>query len=291
MCTILKYKNCVGRNFDYETSYKEEIIIIPKEKYDNEYAMIGICTGAVQDPLLYDGMNEFGLVCGGLAFTNNAHYINMEDVDYGDYVYTPYDFVFQILGSFKTVKEAKEHLNKSHIINKQYSDEFPNSDLHWFIADEKESIIVEQTTDGLNIYDGEVMTNNPPYDLMIDAVEHNLENIGYEYREIVEGRYYTRGYQTEYLDGSYTSMGRFERVTYLKDKLEKNSKSNDINETFHLLSSVEQIYGATPVQDKFEYTIYSVVYDMKNKKIWVKTYDKLCPTNYLITNELERIQL
>lgn len=291
MCSILKYKNCVGRNFDYEISYKEEIVTIPRKRYTNEYAIIGICTGAAQDPLLYDGMNEWGLVCGGLAFTMNAYYENIKDINYGDYVYTPYDFVLHILGSFKTVKEVKEHLEKAHIIDEQYSDDFPNSDLHWFISDENESIIVEQTTDGLNIYDGEVMTNNPPYDLMIDIVEDNLENIGYETGEVTDGRYYTRGFQTENLNGSYTSIGRFERATYLKDKLEKNSKSNSITETFHLLSSVEQIYGTTPVNNNYEYTIYSVVYDMKNKTLWVKTYDKLCPINYIITNELERIPL
>ena len=289
MCTILKYKDCVGRNFDYEISYKEELIIIPRETYGNEYAMIGICTGVVQDPLLYDGMNEFGLVCGGLAFTNNAHYIDIEDVKYRDYIFTPYNFVFQILGSFKTVKEAKEHLNKSHIINKQYSDEFPNSDLHWFIADEKESIIVEQTTDGLNIYGGEVMTNNPPYPFQLRQNRNNLGFIGSAYNK--DKKYFTRGIETKELCGGYTSSERFTRVSYLKDKLEKNNISNNISETFHLLSSVEQCYGATPVQNKFEYTIYSVVYDMKNKRIWIKTYDKLCPTNYFITNDLERISL
>lgn len=288
MCTILKFKSCVGRNFDYDISNNEEIITIEKDEFNNKYAIIGICTGLVNDyPLLYDGMNECGLVCGGLAFTNNAHYINMEDVDYGDYVYTPYDFVFQILSSFKTVKEAKEHLNKSHIINKQYSDEFPNSDLHWFIADEKESIIVEQTIDGLKWYEGEVMTNNPPYPNQLTNCKITNQMIGCNLFET----YNSRGKETDGLSGGYSSYERFCKVTYLKEQLENvTDKFNQLSETFHLLGSVEQVYGVTSVDNGFEYTIYSTVYDMKNRTMWIKTYDKICPNNYILRGS-ERVSL
>ena len=80
MCTVLKNKHCIGRNFDYEESYKEEVIIVPKNTYYNKYSIIGICTGAVDDyPLLYDGANEHGLFCGGLAFEGNAKYRRYQD--------------------------------------------------------------------------------------------------------------------------------------------------------------------------------------------------------------------
>ena len=49
---------------------------------------------------------------------------------------------------------------------------------------------------------------------------------------------------------------------------------------FHLLSSVEQIYGNTfvfeegnPDDIKFEYTIYSVVYDMNDFSMHVRYYN------------------
>lgn len=35
MCSTFKFKNCVGRNFDYDISYKEQIIQIPKYQYYN----------------------------------------------------------------------------------------------------------------------------------------------------------------------------------------------------------------------------------------------------------------
>ena len=88
--------------------------------------------------------------------------------------------------------------------------------------------------------------------------------------------YKTRGLETVFLSGDYTSMGRFERLSWLKEKLE-NSKCNfdEVSQSFHLLSCVEQIYGATPIKGRFEYTIYSIVYDMVNLKCYLKRYDEI----------------
>ena len=84
------------------------------------------------------------------------------------------------------------------------------------------------------------------------------------------------------LAGDYTSMGRFERLSFLKEQLEEHQDLKtvepdalDVANSFHLLSSVEQIYGATPVNDKFEYTIYSIVYDMKNLDVYYKFYNNI----------------
>ena len=289
MCSILKHCSCVGRNFDYEMSYKEEIITVERGEFNNMYSIIGVCTGAVDDyPLLYDGMNECGLVCGGLAFSGNAKYFRYQE----DKMNIPsFDFTFQVLAHNRTVSCVKDWLSDVNIWCEPFSDEIPNSDLHWFISDNDEAIIVEQTEDGLLWYDAEtnVMTNNPPYPLQLDNYKEEKEYIGvcaYKDKE-----WFTRGMDTDNLSGGYTSEERFIRASYLLKRLgECESPFNDVTETFHLLSSVEQVYGATPVGDKFEYTIYSVVYDMGNLTMWVKTYDKICPSNYIVRGS-ERISL
>lgn len=272
MCSIFKYKNYVGRNFDYEKSYKEELRVIDKGEESNSWKIIGMCTGLVEDyPLMYDGMNEHGLVCGALAFEGNAFYYPYDKHKFSS---PSYEFVLYILRNFKTVSEARDFITNDmfQIDDEVYSDEMPSSDLHWFIADLDESIIVEQTKNGLNCYDGDVMTNNPPYPIQKHEYETFKDLIGDT--EHYQNIYNTRGMETEGLDGSYTSDGRFERLSWLKEKLEESNNSfNDINQSFHLLSSVEQIYGATPVNNDFEYTIYSIVYDMKNKKVYLKNYD------------------
>lgn len=282
MCSIFKYENCVGRNFDYEVSYKEELRVISKgdNPFSPKYDVIGMCTGLVKDyPLLYDGMNSNGLVCGGLAFTGNAEYIHS---DASDKLHIPsYDFTLRILSECGSVKEAKELLDYAKITDDAYSDTMPPTDLHWFISDKEESIIVEQTKDGLKYYDGSVMTNNPLYPLMEISDKYNQMLIGNEKFYDNQRKWNSRGNETIGLKGDYTSTGRYSRLTYLKDKLESSKDLfNPVSQAFHLCSSVEQIYGVTPVDDKYEYTIYSVVYDMENKQVFFKFYeDVLCYTD------------
>ena len=293
MCSTFKFKNCVGRNFDYEISYKEQIIQIPKYQYYNMYDIVGVVSGITEDfPLMYDGMNEKGLVCTGLAFTGNAYYEPLDSINSKkkSVAIRPYEFVFGILSSCDSVDEAKKLLKKSLISDESYSDELQNSDLHWFIADEKESIIVEQTKDGLKIFDGSVMTNNPPYDLQVELNDYLSQMIGdLPLKTLFKNSSYdTRGLETFGLTGNYTSFGRFTRLKYIKDNLEKNENCFDeISQSFHLLGSVEQIYGSTPVNDNFEYTIYSVVYDMKKLVMYVKPYDTTLVYRYDMNFENE----
>lgn len=274
MCTIFKYKNCVGRNFDYEKSYKEQMVIFDKDEYHNKYAIIGICAGIESDyPLLYDGMNEHGLCVGGLAFSDFADYKDCL-LSSDKFCIPAYDFTLHMLGNCKNVQEAMDLLNNVQITNTQYKD-IPNSDLHWFIADEKQSIIVEQIKDGLFYEPADVMTNNPPYPLQYDMY-HNLRQYIGRGSNINTLKTITRGVETMNLDGSYTSMGRFERVSFLKEQLDNIENDKYVVEnSFHLLSSAEQIYGVTKVGEDFEYTIYSVVYDMKEKTMTIKTYKNL----------------
>ena len=148
MCSTFKYKNCIGRNFDYEVSYNEELRVIEPNRFDNKYKILGMCTGIIHDyPLLYDGMNQEGLCVCGLAFMGNAVYNPVKE---GMINIPSYKFPLEILSQFKNLEEVKGHLDKINITNEPFNENFPPSDLHWFIADKEESIIVKQTKYGLN---------------------------------------------------------------------------------------------------------------------------------------------
>lgn len=290
MCTALKYKNVMGRNFDYEISYGEELVKIPRQEYGNDYSIIGICT-MYKDangvfPLLYDGMNEYGLCMAGLAFEGNAHYMPVDrweqqtiktDMRIGRERAIPvYRFIFDILGQCKDVIEALRYIEKSILMDKQISSKYPNSDMHWFICDENDSFVIEQTKNGLHWYRAEtnVLTNNPPYPLQLSNYKDEKEYIGCDGVAYSSEQWKTRGMETDNLRGGYTSEERFIRASYLLEKLDGSKNSFDkIAGAFHLLGSVEQIYGATSVGDKFEYTIYSVVYDASSLTAYIRTYD------------------
>lgn len=278
MCTSLKYKTCMGRNYDYEQSFDEEVRIIDEGEFDNKYKIIGVATGFIKDfPLLYDGMNQHGLCISGLAFEGNAKYFD----DSSDKNNIPsFRLPLEILGQFKDVDEVKNFLNSANITNEAYSPQFPPSDMHWMICDKDKAIIVESTEEGLNIYDAKtgVLTNNPPYPQQLEMAMDNLKLIG---KKDAHVEYDSRGKETYGLLGDYTSFTRFAKLSYLKEHLENSNNSFDnVNQTFHLLSSIEQIYGLTPVEDKFEYTIYSIVYDMENLKVYYKIYDDFAVSEY-----------
>lgn len=291
MSTVTKYGLCMGRNYDYEKSYKEQLVKIP-ETEDN-WGIIGICAGMVEDyPLLYDGMNSQGLCVAGLAFTGNAAY-NKPLPDKNNV--PAYDFTKYFLSNFRSVTAIKTFLRNGNITNEQYSPELPNPDLHWFICDKRDEIIVEQTNDGLKVYDAETktMTNNPPYPLMMNAYEVSKPFIDREGIKL-DPRYETRGLETENLDGSYTSDGRFIRVSYLKSKMAAGTMGyvfKTVPQTFHLLNAAEQVYGVTRVGDKWEYTIYSIVYDMRNLGVHVRKYTDPCPKSYDFDEVVGRIDI
>ena len=272
MCSIFKYDSVVGRNFDYEISYNEELRTIDAGEFNNKYKIIGVCAGIEKTyPLFYDGMNQYGLCMGALAFNGNANY-NMEKKEKNNI--PAYAFILKILGDFKLVSEVKEYLKEANITNEEYSDEIKTSELHWFISDVNDSIIVESTKEGLKVYDGDVLTNNPPFDKQVRLCELYSNIIGY-YPKFSE-EYKSRGVESYGLKGDYTSWTRFLRLKYFKYNLEfSDNYFDDVTTAFHLLGSVEQIYGSTPVGDEYEYTIYSVVYDLQNCKVYLKFYDDL----------------
>lgn len=263
----------MGRNFDYEISYDEQLRCVEKNEFGNKYSIIGMVTGFVRDyPLFYDAMNEKGVCISALAFEGSAVY---NDEDENMINIPSYDFPLRILGDFDCVEDIRKYLENVNITDKSYSNDLKNSALHWFICDDSESLVVESVTEGLKVYDArDVMTNNPQYPSQLKLCEDRLKSIG-QYPPGIE-EYHTRGRKTYGLAGDYTSNGRFSRLSYLKEKLtESNNSFDNVAQSFHLLSSVEQIYGLTDVGDKFEYTIYSIVYDMDNLTVYLKMYDDL----------------
>ena len=129
---------------------------------NEHFAIIGMATVVADYPLYYDATNEKGLSMAGLNFPGNADYKEpAEDVDN----VASFEFIPWILGQCETVADVRKLLAKINITNVEFSEQFPPSPLHWMISDKNESITVEQTKAGLNVYDNPVgiMTNNPEF--------------------------------------------------------------------------------------------------------------------------------
>ncbi|MGI1837424.1 choloylglycine hydrolase [Lactococcus garvieae] len=290
MCTAITYTSkdhYFGRNFDYEISYNEVVSITPRnyllnfrkvKNLETHYAIIGIAAGIVDYPLYYDAMNEKGLCMAGLNFSGYAHYNEYKEEKEN---VSPFEFIPYLLGQCATVDEAKNLLRNINLVNINYSDSLPLSPLHWMMADNQKSIVIESMEDGLHIYDNPVgvLTNNPSFDYQL----FNLNN----YRALssrtpknkfsnqVNLEVYSRGMGGIGLPGDLSSTSRFVRATFTKlNSTLGNSEDESISQFFHILGSVEQQKGLCDVgEEEYEYTIYSSCCNIEKGIYYYRTYE------------------
>ena len=288
MCTAASYKTkdfYFGRTLDYEFSYGDEIVVLPREhplsfrhcgRLDRHYAIIGMAYVAGSDPLFYDGINEKGLGMAGLNFVGNAHYFKPAQ---GFDNVAQFEFIPWILSRCATVREARELLSRINLTDEAYSPQLPPAQLHWIIADRDEAITVESVCGGLKIFDNPVgvLTNNPPFDQQMLALSNymSLSPKQPENRWGIPLETYSRGMGALGLPGDLSSQSRFVRVAYTK----MNSKSGDseeesVSQFFHILGSVDQQRGCCEAADgKYEITIYTSCCNASRGIYYYTTYD------------------
>lgn len=144
----------------------------------SHFALIGMGIVKEHYPLYFDATNEKVLSLAVLNFHGYAYFFP-ETTDKDNI--TAFEFIPWILRQCETVPEAKELLERINLVNIPFSDELPLSPLHWMIADQKQSIVVESIKIGLHVYDNPVgvLTNNPTFD-------HHLFNLN-NYRHLTTG--------------------------------------------------------------------------------------------------------
>ncbi|MBQ9070852.1 MAG: choloylglycine hydrolase [Clostridia bacterium] len=301
MCTAISFKeksNFFGRNLDLECSYGEEVIITPRN-YGFEYrhsespmehmAIIGI--GAVLDgyPLYYDAANEAGLAMAGLNFVGNAKF-HTEEQDF--YNLSQFELIPFILGSCKTVADAKRILLKTRLLRTPFNESTPPSELHFFITDGKDSLTAEPMADGFKVYENEigVLTNNPPYPYH----EQNINNYINLTSAVPENRFsdelrlvrYSRGMGSIGLPADPSSASRFVRAAFTKfNAVKKSDKYEELSEVFHVLESVYQVEGVAKWGDSYEKTQYTSVANLSTGEYFYKTYSNSRITAVKLTEE------
>lgn len=231
MCTAATYKTndfYFGRTLDYESSYGEEIVIMPRNFPLNfvnmgmiatHYAVIGTAHVANNYPLFYDAANEKGLAMAGLNFVGNAFY--RDDIDGRDNV-AQFEFIPWILCQCANVTEARTLIEKINITKTQFSPQMPSGQLHWIIADKNDCIVVESVKESINVYNDPVgvLTNNPPFDMQMFRLNDfrglspkQPENTFSDKLDLTS---YSRGMGAMGLPGDLSSQSRFVRAAFVK---------------------------------------------------------------------------
>ena len=290
MCTSVSFNgnhHYFGRNLDLDYTFNQEVVITPRnvvfelrngQTLSSHFAMIGMAVISDNYPLYFDATNEKGLSIAGLNYPKNAFYQPDEKTEKS---IASFELIPYVLSQCTTIDEVKSLLDDLIITDVAFSPEFPNSPLHWIIADKHAAITVESDRDGLHVYDNPVgvLTNNPPFPTQL----FNLNN----YRHLssktsanflapeLDLDVYSNGMGAIGLPGDLSSMSRFVRTTFTKEhSLKFQTVEEDINQFFHILSSVWQTKGLCDVgEEHYEYTIYSSCCDTDTGIYYYKTYN------------------
>ncbi|WP_281258183.1 choloylglycine hydrolase [Leucobacter massiliensis] len=277
-----------GRNLDLEFSYHETVTVTPRRfPFDfrmqpsskEHYAMIGMATVADGYPLYYDASNEAGLSMAGLNFPDNADY---KPVDPERTNIAPFEFIPWILGSCASVEEAERALESVNLADIPFSEEYPQSPLHWIIADRERSLTVESVREGLKVYQNPygVLTNNPTFDIqsfsLNDYMHLSPRQPRNSFAESLSFDAYSRGMGAIGLPGDLSSKSRFVRAVFTKmNSVCGESESESLSQFFQILGSVAQQRGCVLVEDddKYEITIYSSCCNTDRGIYYYRTYE------------------
>ena len=277
MCTCIFLKGTssyFGRNMDIHYSFNEKIIFVNKDyqidlKKEKElilkYSILGIGAMVNNYPLFADAMNEKGLAIAGLNFLGNAFYFECEENKIN---IAPYELPLFLLGTCCNLNEVKEILKKINIVNIPFSKELMLSELHFMVSSKEGSIVIEQTKEGLKVYENEfnVLTNNPPFPChKNNMVNYSNLSLDISYNKVSYGEGLIG------LPGDYSSMSRFIKAYFLTKYI--SLKEDNILQFFYCLDSVLMPKGLVRVGKQYEYTRYQVCYDLEEKYLYYKTYE------------------
>ena len=274
MCTAISFKadnHYFGRTLVLEYSYNETVTVTPRNypfsftdgtESKNHYALIGMATVADNYPLYYEATNEKGLSMAGLNFPDNAEYFPKKE---GRHNIAPFELIPWTLTQCKDVSEAKNLLKNLNLTDIPFSSKLPSSPLHWIIADKHEAVTAESTEEGLKVYHNPVgvLTNNPPfpYHLLHLSTFMNLSPYPHEnkFSDKISQRSFSRGTGAIGLPGDCSSQSRFVRASFNKlNAATFETESENVEQFFHILSSVEQIKGTVKTNDgKDVQTVYT----------------------------------
>lgn len=309
MCTVITYQGTehyFGRTLDFETSYDHQIVITPRNKplemrnqkdLSRHYAIIGVALVQEEYPLYYDAINEKGLAMAGLYFPGNAKY---KEFDKERENVAPFELIPWILGQCENVREAKELLQNINLMDESFSEELPNTPLHWILSDTKGSITVEAVNDGIRVFHNPVgvLTNNPPFLYQMFQLNNYMActNAPAENRfsEELDLREYSRGLGAMGLPGDWSSMSRFVRAVFAKlHATKQEGEANCVSQMFHLLGTVEQVEGCVEVgEGRLEKSIYSLCYNLEQGICYYRTYENTqVQSIYLEFEDLEETEL
>ena len=290
MCTSIAMKTSdfyFGRTMDLDREFHTSVVITPRNYpiafrrssvLRRHNAMIGMASIADNYPLYAEAANEKGLCMAALNFPDSADYSPTEDPRKANV--SPFDLIHWILGQCDSVEEARRLLGTTHLIRIPFSDEFPLTPLHWHIADRESSVTLENTENGLRLYNNSagVLTNNPAFHFQLtNLCQYMNLSSGYPkncFSDLEGVAPFGQGLGSFGLPGDYSPSSRFVKAAWLLlNSICPGSDSGSLAQLFHILDSVSIIRGSVLSQnDACDTTTYACGINATRGIYYYRTY-------------------
>lgn len=234
MCTCIDYQTTDGytflaRTLDYDDSISEKILVIPRlyewnrgESRKSKYAVLGLGLEAGGSPMLYDGINEKGLMCAILYF-EDARY---SSPTLGKDNLKSYDFALWALSQFRSVAEILANLDSINITLGTVN-QIP-AKLHWMLSDSTGRTVALEYVNGFRAYENQshTLANEPNFSCQLN----NLSQY-----------HWVNPIRTSLgLPGDFSSRARFVRAAYCGQRIDDvYGELDGVTNAFKILDNVQ----------------------------------------------------
>lgn len=273
----------IPRHFKWTSDFNHQI-------HENKYAIIGGGSLDAHRIDVSDGVNEHGLMAQKLTFDNGAHY---KDVHRANKVQlAAYEFIFWLLGNFRSVEEVISHIGEVELMSEKQSDvKYGNPELHFTLADRTgQVVVVEPSTMPMKIINNPlgIVTNSPDFAQQLAQMDRYVDFIpAFKSGQVPLN---TPRVTTGHLSGKtnppgyYSPSARFIRAAYLKERADipLNEETGVISE-WHLLDSV-----TVPQNTRHQrtYSVYRAVTVAESRSYYFQPYHRGDITKLQLTDEM-----
>ncbi|TNC51374.1 choloylglycine hydrolase [Mumia zhuanghuii] len=292
MCTSIRFSDgtslYLARNLDWTSGYGEQVVVTPtgyttKSPFGAvpriEHAVIGMGIVEEDTPLYFDCGNDAGLAVAGLNFPGYAEYA--KEPAEGATNVAAFEFPLWVASQFATVDEVEAALGDVVIVDRPINEKYPSSLLHWIIGDPTRAIVVESTSDGMQVFDDDVdvLANQPGFAWHHENLRNYLNTSPEFPEETVLGRAHLSpfgsGSHMRGIPGDYYSPSRFVRAAYVNAHYpDKANEEENVSRAFHTLQQVAMVDGSAAMgSGDFEKTIYTGLFSSRTGTYYWNTYE------------------
>ncbi len=300
-CTgiVLKSKKGIaitGRTLEFAKDIDSRLLAVPKGtrytgttpeggngvEWEAKYNIVGM--SVLDTPHIAEGLNDQGLGIGLFYFPQYAKYPEYQPSDSNDYL-APWEYATWLLSNFRTVQEVKENAGKVKIAATVLPEWDQILPLHFFVRDADGNSLVLEYIDGkLHIDDDPIgiLTNSPDFLWHVTNLRNyvNLSAINVPKVKLSGLTVGAAGSGSGLLGlpGDFTPPSRFIRATvFTQTSLPVENADTGVTQAFHILDSFDIPKGTVyqkveKGQNPYEYTQWTSVSDLTNKKFYFHTY-------------------